>query len=194
MIKCFAYLRFLISLLIFIFIISSCENNIEVIKNLGNVKDLPSATVNDIEILYSDSAKVKMKIVAPLLNKYTLLDNQYIEFPKGITVYQYDSAMNVDAMIRCNFAIFHELTKIWETRNDVVVKNLKKKEQLNTEELFWDQQKHIIYSKKYTRFTSENELLAGDDFKANEDLSSMKLMRTKGFFNIPDSTNETETP
>lgn len=130
--------------LLFIFFLSGCENNIETIKNITNAKDIPQVSANDMEILYSDSAHVKMKVITKQLNRYNTRDKQYYEFPKGITVFQYDSALTIIAVIRANYAIYKDNIDIWEARNDVVAKNMIKNEQLFTEELFWNKKKVLF--------------------------------------------------
>lgn len=180
-------IRFSIFSFVFITLIASCENNIEVVKNLGNASELPSVSANEMEILYSDSAKIKMKIVTKSLNKYDLPDKDYIEFPNGITVYQYDSTMQVNAIIKSNFAIYYEKTKLWEARNNVEAKNYLKNEQLYTEELFWNQDKGTIYSSKFTKIVNADGVFYGDGgFEAREDLSKWHMVGIKGKVNIKD--------
>jgi len=172
-----------------------CENNIEVIKNMTNIKDIPSVSANEMEILYSDSAKVKMKVVAKTLNKFTNPEKQYIEFPNGITIYKYDSVTQIEAVIKSNYAIYYESKKLWEARDNVVAKNLKKDEQLYSEELFWDQNKAIIYSNKFTKIINADGVFFGDGgFQSKEDLSSWKLFSIKGTVNIKDNPNVQQNP
>ncbi len=176
-------------------ILTGCENNIETIKNITNTKDLPQVSAEDMEILYSDSARVKMKIVAKQLDKYNSNEKDYIEFPKGIIVYQYDSALNIVSEISADYAIYRDKQKLWETRNDVVAKNLKKNEQLFTEELFWNQQKGTIYSTKFTKIINSDGVFCGDGgFTAKEDLSDWKLIGVKGTVNVKDQDSASQNP
>jgi LPS export ABC transporter protein LptC len=169
-------------------LLSGCEKNIEVIKSLGNIKVLPAVSAQDMEVLYSDSAKIKMKVTAKLMNMYNIPEKQYKEFPKGILVYQYDSVMQVEATIKADYAIIYDNKKVWEARNDVVAKNLKKNEQLFTEELFWDQTKGIIYSTKFTKIINSDGVFYGDGgFQANQDLSKWHLIGVKGKVNIKEN-------
>jgi len=190
--------RFCLKLLLFLlvfFFIESCENNIEVIKNLTSVKDLPSVSAQEIEILYSDSAKIRIKVDAKVLNKYNTPEKQYFEFPQGITLYKYDSSLQVVAIIKANYALYRENVKLWEARDDVVAKNLEKNEQLYTEELFWDQNKGIIYSNKFTKIINPDGVFYGDGgFTSKEDLSYWKLIGIKGKVNIKDNDSTQTNP
>jgi lipopolysaccharide export system protein LptC len=178
-----------------LFLFESCENNIEVIKNLTSVKDLPSVSAQEMEILYSDSAKVRLKVVAKVLNKYNTPEKQYIEFPQGITLYKYDSSLQVVAIIKANYALYRENKKLWEARDDVVARNLEKNEQLFSEELFWDQNKGTIYSSKFTKIINPDGVFYGDGgFTSKEDLSYWKLIGIKGKVNIKDNDSTQANP
>ncbi len=176
-------------------LLASCENNIETIKNITNVKDIPQVSANDMEIIYSDSSHVKMKVLTKQLNKYNIPEKQYVEFPKGLTVYQYDSGLNITAIIRSNYAIYRESKKLWEARNDVVAKNMIKNEQLYTEELFWDQTKGILYSGKFTKIINSDGVFCGDGgFTAKEDMSDWKLIGVKGKVNVKQQDSVSQNP
>lgn len=173
----------------------ACENNIEVIKNLGSAKEIPAIAVQQIEILYSDSAKIKMKIVAPKLNRFSTPEKQYTEFPKGLTVLQYDSALNVISSLQANTAIYHENEKKWEARGNVIAKNELTNEQLTTEELFWDQLKGKLYSTKFTTIVNADGVFYGEGgFEAKDDLSWYQMIGIKGKVNIKENEDASENP
>jgi len=190
-----SYFNFALAILIFLFISTGCEKNIEVIKSLGNIKELPEVSAQDFETIFSDSAKVKAKAVAKVMNLYNTPEKQYYEFPKGILVYQYDSLMEIEATIKADFTIYYNNKKIWEARNDVVAKNLKKNEQLYTEELFWDQNKGIIYSTKFTKIINSDGVFYGDGgFESNQDFTKWHLIGVKGTVNVKESESAQPNP
>ena len=64
------------------------------ITSLTLEENIPLETAKNIEAVYSDSGKIILKIVSPLLNRY-IKEDHYLEFPEGLTLYFYDSMMNV---------------------------------------------------------------------------------------------------
>jgi LPS export ABC transporter protein LptC len=130
----------------------ACENNLEVVSALTDPKKMPEITSTNIVVLYSDSAKVRAKITAKQSDYFASVQEPYFEFPKGMRIYFYDDSMNVKAEISANYAVYYERKQLYEARNDVVVIN-RKGDKLNTEQLFWDGNKHKIYSTKYCRVT-----------------------------------------
>jgi LPS export ABC transporter protein LptC len=184
-----------IALFILLLLIASCENNIQVINSIANPKDLPAQTAQDMEVLYSDFGRVKFKMTTKELLRFTNVERPYTRFPKGITVYLYDSAMQPEVVIKANYALYHENEKMWEAQNDVVAKNLKKNEQINTEELFWDQTRGIIYSGKFTRIVTADGVFIGEGgFESNESLTKWKLKSTKGSVNIKENETDEKNP
>ncbi len=159
----------------------SCENDIEVIKRITNPNVLPALTGSDVEIWYSDSAKLKVKIVTPQLDRYQKeADKSYIEFPKGIKVYFYDDSMRVNAQMSSRYAIYKESERLWEARNDVVVINTKG-EKLNTEQLFWDENTAKIYSNTYSKITTpDGENIGERGFEARQDFTEWRLNGSRG--------------
>ena len=103
--------------------------------------------------------------------------------PKGIDLKFYDDSLNIISTLTSNYAINRESENIMEARNNVVVVN-KKGERLNTEHLIWDQKAKKIYSNEFTKITTQDEILLGNKFEANEDFTNYKISRVKGNFNI----------
>lgn len=165
----------------------SCENDIQVINRITNPNVLPELTGSDVEILYSDSAKLKVKIVTPQLDRYEKEARKpYIEFPKGIKVYFYDDSMHVIAQMSSRYAIRKENERLWEARDDVVVINTKG-EKLNTEQLFWDENTEKIYSNSFSKITTPNgENIGERGFEARQDFSEWKFIGSRGNFKFRD--------
>jgi LPS export ABC transporter protein LptC len=187
-----AYL-FLLIIVVITGVFSSCENDIQTVNKISNIKELPSFSANNFEMLYSDSGKIRMKLTTKLAKRFNLPDKQYWEFPKGIIVYQYDSAKQVTSTIKANYAIYRDNIKLWQARSNVEAKNLLKKEELFTEELFWDQSLGIIYSTKFTKIITDTKVLYGDKgFQSKEDMSDWKLFGAKGKVTINDNITENE--
>lgn len=170
-----------------IFFLLACENDIEKINALTSELNLPEQTGYDVEITYSDSGKIVGKLFTPELYKYEDEKEPYIEFPKGMKVVFYDKNEEFESYIRANWAKYYEKKELWEARNNVVARNVKKGEQLNTEQLFWDQSLGIIFSDKFSKIVNSDGTFYGENgFQAKEDLSKWKLKGSKGTVNVND--------
>ncbi len=165
----------------------SCENDIEKIKSFENNKEIPTLTSKDAEIIYTDSASLKVIINTPLIRQYGEHEEPFWEFPNGIHVRFFDEKEELESVITSEYAIYHVDNKLWEAKNKVEAKNLKKKEQLNTEQLFWDEKEQAIYSNKFTRIENEDGIFFGEGgFEANQDFTKWKLKSSRGTVNYKD--------
>ena len=179
------YIKIGILLLVFSFYFISCENEIEKINSLMGNTAFPKVSGKNFEIIQSDSGKVKVRILAPELYKYDQLEQPYIEFPRGMKAYFYDDSLKIESVIEAGYVKYFEKERLWEASNNVEARNLKKGEQLNTEHLFWNEQKKTIYSNTNSRIVTEDGTFYGEKgFDANQDLSKWKLKSSKGTVNV----------
>lgn len=167
----------------------SCKNDVQTVLSLDVVDTLPELTARDIEILYSEKARVQIKLVSPyLVNKTEEEDLLY--FPEGFTVFFYDSAMNLQSKITADYGISYEKKKIMEARHNVVVENLEKEEKLNTEELFWDRGKQLIYSNKFVKISSGGQVITGDGLTSSEPFDELEVVNPKGLIEIKEEPQQ----
>lgn len=182
-IKCF--IAGIIAVVMFSAVLPSCKNDMQTVLSLDMVDTLPEMTARDIEILYSEKARIQVKLTSPLLVSKTG-DEPVLLFPKGFTVFFYDSLMNLKSTITAEYGISYEKKKLMEARNNVVVENLDKQEKLNTEELFWDKDKGEIYSNKFVRITSGGQVYTGDGLTSFQPFDEIEVSNPKGLIEITD--------
>ncbi len=163
----------------------SCENDIETIKKITADDTISGITAYDIEYVRTDSGLIQVTLKAPEMIKYDGKE-PYTEFPKGFTVYMFDKNQIKKAFIKANYGINYTRKKYLKARNDVVVKNFETHEQLNTENLDWDQRKRMIYARSFVKISAPDKLIFGDSLEANEDFSQRKI------YNIQKSEIETD--
>jgi LPS export ABC transporter protein LptC len=177
-----------LAFIIFIsFLLPGCENSMEKIKTITKNPAYPTLSRINSETYYSDSSRIKVRVWAAKLERYTQTKDPYINFPEGILVYFYDTAMNIESEISAHSAVFYENKNLWIARDDVVAKNNNKGDQLNTEELFWNQNTHKIYSEKFSRIQSKDGVTIGENgFEANQNFTWWRIKNTRGDLNIKD--------
>lgn len=175
--------------------ILSCENDIKTIQSFSNEKEIPVLSAENIEVLYSDSTKIKLRLVAPLIKKFEDKERPYTEFPNGIQLFLYKNNMEVKTIIKARYAQYFERDKLWYARNDVQANNIEKNEHLNTEELYWNETKGTLYSSKFTRIINANGVFYGENgFDADQNLDKWKLKGIKGSVKVKSTSNENKSP
>jgi LPS export ABC transporter protein LptC len=167
-------------------LIFSCENDIAVVNMLVSPSNLPVESGKNVKILYSDSAKIKVKLFAPQMDRYIKNKESFVELPKGLVLEFYNDSMRIISNLSSNYAIRHEKERTMEAKNDVVVVN-EKGEKLNTEHLIWDEGAKRIYSEAFVRITTKDEIIYGDGFESNEKFTRYKIKNVKGTISINES-------
>lgn len=174
----------------FIFIVS-CKNDLVTIQDFVEEEEMPSLSGKNILWLRSDSARLTIRVKAPLIKRFDDVDEPYIEFPQGIEVYFLDSLQNVKSSIIAKYAIRYEKDYLYYARDSVVASNLKTGEWIKSEEMYWDEKKGTVYSDRFSTIKRLDGIFYGPNgFEALQDFSSWKMKKLSGSLNISDEENE----
>lgn len=171
---------FTLTLLLLFF--TSCENDLEKVNQVTARNTDPVEQGKNIEILYSDSAKIRVKVNAPELKRF-VVPKPVVEMPAGVKVEFYDDSLHITSTLTSKYAIRKDNEQIMEAKNDVVVVNTKG-EKLNTEHLIWDEKTRKIYSQEFVKITTPDEIIMGEGFESNEDFTKYKIFDIKGIITI----------
>ncbi len=173
------------------FLLSACENDLKDVERISSRNvSIPVDKSYGVEILYSDSAKVKGKLITPELYHYNLPSKPYYEMPKGVTVIFFDSNQKEDSRVTADYAIRRENEKVVELRKNVVAVN-KDGKTFKSDELIWDENKRRFYSNKLVSIITQSQTIYGTSFWANEGFSYYEIQQSTGNFDVPgnQSTN-----
>jgi len=171
---------------LFLIALLSCENDIEKVRLFISPEKTPVETAKDVELLYSDSARLKMKMTAPEMNRYES-PKEYIEMPRGVVLLFYDDSGQVNSQLTANYALRHQDNGKMEAKNNVIVVN-NKGERLDTEHLIWDEEKQKLYTKSKVTITTADEVLKGDGLESNRDFTEYRILKPSGSMMVEDST------
>jgi LPS export ABC transporter protein LptC len=172
------HVRYTICIVFALLFLAACENNMETVNMVTASDKTPLLVESNATVDYKDSGKTRFKLVATQLENYGGTDPYYV-CSKGFTIDFYDDSMNVKSHVSADYGIRHDKTKLMEADKNVVLVN-HVGDQLNTEQLFWDAGKHIIYTSKYVQIKTATEILFGDGLQSNEDFSNYKITNIKG--------------
>ncbi|MCK9205321.1 MAG: LPS export ABC transporter periplasmic protein LptC [Bacteroidales bacterium] len=166
-------------LILFSLLIVSCSKSKEAEAFLRHKENDPEMSAQNIDVLFSDSGKVQARLTSPLLNQYGG-ESPYMELPRGFKIYIYDSVRRVGTSITGNRGIRRDMNRTMEAWGNVVVRSEKKNQQLNTEHLVWDENKHRIWSDVKVKITTPDKILFGDKMESNEDFTNYIIQNVTG--------------
>ncbi len=170
----------------------SCQNDLQTIDTLTRIDEGPVESAFNVEVIYSDKGFVRMILQAEQMDRFAG-EEPHLELPKGLYVVFYDTLMHETSSMSARYAISYEDTEIIEARNDVVVIN-ELGERLNAEELTWDQRQGIIYSDKFVKVTTDEEVMYGEGFMADERFNTWSFDKPRGTFRIDVTTGRERPP
>jgi LPS export ABC transporter protein LptC len=175
--------RLFFIVVVFISIFTACTSDEVKDKVMNERINLPLETGKNIYITYTDSGYTKAKLFTPLLERYASDVRMETVMQKGITVYFYNINKKAESSLKSKYAIRYDRDKKMIARNDVILVN-NKGDSLNTEELIWDEVKQKIYSDKFVRITTKDEIIMGEGFESNTEFTKYKIFSIRGVISL----------
>lgn len=137
-------------------------------------------------MLYSDSTLLKIKLKAPVMNKYDKgVKEPVTVLPKGVDVVFYDNKGKVSTTLKANYGIMYDRSRKMEVRYNVEVVNVNG-EKLNTEHLVWDEDQKKIISDEFVKITTAKEIIMGKGLESNQDFTQYQIKEVTGTIRIDD--------
>ena len=174
-----------ISMMIFLsLLVVSCEKKIPFIPK-SDLLTLPSLTARDFRTVLNDSGRVQLIMSSPLMEKYDKADPPISEFRKGIKVDVFNGHDKPEAIVTARYAKCTS-NNLWELRDSVVIIN-ENNEKLETELLFWNQEKDRIYTDRFVKITNEDVISQGIGFESDSHLTRRKILKVTADIYLKDA-------
>lgn len=178
--------------LIFCFVwLQSCITKMEDIDDLTSSHEASIEVATNVEVLYSDSAQIKVKVSGPTMNRYLDKSNPREEFPDGVHVEFYGPNGNITSWLDADYAVRETKKSRIITRQNVNLYN-EKQEKLETWELIWDEKKDRVYTERFVMISQpeRGDTSYGYGFEANNDFTRFEIQKNSGKMNIKEVTEE----
>lgn len=172
----------LVALVIIVAVFFSCAEEKEHTAPAINPRDSVSMmTSYGVNTLISDSGVMKYRIIAEKWEVNTVRTPSRWIFIDGLFLEQYDDKFHTAAYIQCDTAYYFDQLRKWELHGRVRVKTADGL-RFSSEELYWDQNKHELYSNKFSHLVTPDRELQGAYFRSDERLTHYMISNTKGSF------------
>jgi LPS export ABC transporter protein LptC len=162
----------------------SCEKKNVTIQRI-DILTLPSQVGKDIKTIYTDSGKIQLVLTAPLMERYEKSETPYTEFKSGINVLFHDGHKEPVASVSAKYAKYTDNKNLWELQDSVVAIN-ENNEKLETELLFWDQKKNFIYTDRFVKITTEDQIIQGYGLESDPRLTRRRIKNLSAIIYIND--------
>ena len=169
--------------------LSACSNKVEDIDELlAQNLDANVERGQNVRIVYSDSAVIRLIVHAPVMERYVDFNESKDIFPKGILLEFMDENKTVNSWLKAETAIRESRTQKITAKGNVIVYD-EKNQKIETPELIFDQKERIVYTDKLVRITQaeKGDTTYGFGFKANQDLTRIEIVKkVQGKINVSD--------
>ncbi len=173
------------ALLVSCFLFVACENDPKDIKAWTENR-LMVEEGKDIVSLISEGSRLKARLQAPQMLRYTQQDTAIVEFPKTLKVDFYNATGMVESHLDARYGKYFETMNRVYLRDSVLVYNISG-DSLQTPELWWDENSQMIYTDKPVRIRKSGNLIFGIGMDAKQDLSDVRIRQVTGTLMVPDS-------
>jgi LPS export ABC transporter protein LptC len=162
------------------FLFAACENDFRDIQKASSYSvDIPVDTFKGVEIIFSDSAVVKGKLITPLMLNFST-ENPYHEMPKGLTAIFYDENQRESSRIIADHGTRRVNEKLIELRRNVVV-TTQQGDTFKSDELFWDETRKIFYSNQLVTITKpDGTSISGTQFQSDQNFENPVIQNASG--------------
>jgi len=166
------------------FLGAGCENDLKDLQKISaNEVNKPIERYKDVDIIYSDSAKVKAHMTAPLMINYKV-EKPYTEMPNGVKVIFFDNNGIQNCTVVADYGLRREKEKLIELRKNVVGTNAKG-DSFASDELIWDENTRQIHSTKLVHIRmADGSIADGTGFVSDENFNHWTLSNGKGDFPV----------
>ena len=165
-------------LLFLLFITFSCTNDIEEVKAITQKYDLTKDVGENVKIIYSDSASVRLIIEAPILERYYDINDPRDVFPKGIFISFLNEFKTPTSWLKADMAIRSQKNQTMTAKGNVVFYN-RENDKLQTSELIWDERQKKIYTEKFIRIAqpSSGDTIYGIGFETDQNFRRIEIKK-----------------
>lgn len=170
--------------------ISACnkpkEHTAPAINPRDSVSMMKSFGVNT---LISDSGVMKYRIVAERWEVNEVLNPPRWIFKRGIFMEQFDQSFHTEAYVQADTAYYYTIKKLWHLIGNVRMKTVDGL-RFNSEELYWDQNRHELYSYCFSRVITPERELQGTYFTSDERMQHYTVSNSVGSFQKNEADNK----
>ncbi len=163
-----------LNLFLIILFIASCGRDKNEIEYIIDEDQLNYEEALDVNMIYSDSAIIRVNITGPKMLRHLDKDNPRQEFPEGVKVMFYSPNRRSQSVLTAKHATRYDKTNQIHIKDSVVwLSNDGKK--LETEELIWEERKERVFTNSFVIISKPDEVVYGHGFEANQDFTEWTI-------------------
>jgi len=141
----------------------------------------PVTELDNIVMLYSDSARLVIKMTTP---KRLEMPNGEQIFPKEVNLFFYDRTGRETSTLRSDSGRYYPVQNLFKVKGNVVVNQKVKNEILKTDELTWERDTKKIFTAKPVTITTPTQQIRGLGLDTDQNFMNYKMRKVTGSVSV----------
>lgn len=168
-----------------------CANTAEEIRDYSRLGTGPMVEADEIDLRMTEKGGVVVRVKAPMMRSFDSDEKKFDEFEQGISVQSYDADGTPSSSISASYAIYQRQEKLWEARQHVVAVN-EKGDSIQTEQIFWDENKGRVYTNANVRIRTASAVLFGKGLESDDRFIDWEIKEPTGVIAVPDERTQAD--
>lgn len=168
------------------FVVYSCKGKLAE-EDTMDITLMPVQTADSITSVQTQNGQIQMRMEAPLMERYENDSLSTQLFPEGFAVYGYIDGGLLETSITADNARhlkYSDGRESWAAFGNVVVKNLIKREVMETDTLYWDQKEEKIWTDCYVKMYSPDGFMQGYGMESDQRARNSIIFRPFNSYGI----------
>lgn len=182
--------HFIFLFFLFVVLLSACKKQLEK-GPIDPLLDLGIEKADTVEILYSDSAQIRVKVSGPTMLNYTDRREPRQEFPDGLEVLFYDDNLRLTSTLTAKYGVRYDNLGQVIVRDSVIWESTQN-QRLETEELTWNERNQKIFTNRFAAIITPEDTIFTHYFEADQDFKNIKFRSNSGSKAIQSLSKEME--
>ena len=157
------------------------EDKRETISISADPETFPTMRTDNVSTLISDSGYTRYHITAPLWLMFEEAREPHWKFPDGMYMVKFDNDMKENGTFTADTATYFSQKRLWRFDRNVRYRSTDG-DRLLTQQLFWDQNRQIVYSDSFIHLERADRTIEGFGFEADQNMREYKVHRPSGIF------------
>ena len=157
----------------------ACVNDPAEVARFEEALDDEVEVATGVQLLWSDSARVRLILEAPTMYNYLAPIDARSEFPDGVTTYFLDELGDTTSTLTSKSGVYHRRNNLITVRDSVVWQSADL-QRLETEELNWDEAKELIYTNKFVVLTQPDYIITGYGLESDASFTNARVLQVDG--------------
>jgi LPS export ABC transporter protein LptC len=176
----FKYLNNIKSVMAILIVVTlfSCEGTYDKVQKMNLKDEEPLGIVKEMNTKFTDSGKVTVNLIAPLMFDYSNYNFPYNEFPEGMTLYFWEDGEK--STVISDYAVKYEITNLIDLRGNVKIITADSLI-INAKQLYWDQKNEWVFTDQPYKITfPDGSFNDGEGFNSSQDFTTFLSRKNNG--------------